>query len=374
MFKKNQKHLQLPLTSHVDDLPEPLRIRLEHSWAAVFYRELFCKLNEGPFAVLYARDPSRPNIPVNVLVGLEWLKAGNGWTDEELYDAYGYDVQVRYALGYRQLGEGYFDLRTLYYFRARLSAYMQQEGINLLDQAFEQVTDAQIEAFRVKTGKQRMDSTLVASNIRQMGRVQLLVEVLQRVYRMLEDADQSRYAEAFGPYLQGHAGQYVYRLKREDVPSRLQQIGELMARLVEELRPQYAQQAVYSVLVRVLADHFSLQERGVHPKADADLSATSLQSPDDLDATYRVKAGKGYQGYAANVSETCDPENPLQLITKVQTAPNHTDDSQFLAEALPNLKQRTQVMTIYSDGGHGGPQADAVLHQQQVEHIHTAIR
>lgn len=38
--------------------------------------------------------PSRPNIPVNVLVGLEYLKAGNGWTDEEMYDAFTYDVQV----------------------------------------------------------------------------------------------------------------------------------------------------------------------------------------------------------------------------------------------------------------------------------------
>ena len=36
---------------------------------------------------------------------------------------------------------------------------MQESGINLLDQAFEQVTDAQIHAFALKTGKQRMDST-----------------------------------------------------------------------------------------------------------------------------------------------------------------------------------------------------------------------
>ncbi|MDD5369768.1 MAG: hypothetical protein PHQ40_11830 [Anaerolineaceae bacterium] len=42
---------------------------------------------------------------------------------------------MRYALGYWQLGEGDFDLRTLYYFRGRLSQYMQQEGQNLLDQA-----------------------------------------------------------------------------------------------------------------------------------------------------------------------------------------------------------------------------------------------
>jgi hypothetical protein len=219
-----------------------------------------------------------------------------------------------------------------------------------------------------------MDSTMVASNIRKMGRVQLLVEVLQRVYRMLDEADQSHYAEAFAPYLQGHAGQYVYRLKREDAPSHLQQIGEWMRQLVEELRPQYAQEAVYQMLVRVLGDHFQLQEKAVSPKAEKDLSATSLQSPDDLEATYREKRGVGYQGYSANVTETCDPDNPLQLVTKVQTAANHTDDSQLLAEALPNLKERTQVETLFTDGGHGGPKADKVLQEQQVEHIQTAIR
>ena len=202
MFKKNHRHLQLPLTSHVDELPEMLHKRLENSWADTFYREFFCRLNEAPFGVLYVDFPSRPNVPVNVFVGLEFLKAGNGWTDEEMYDAYCYDIQVRYALGYRQLGEGDFDLRTLYYFRERLSRQMQETGINLLDQAFEQVTDQQIAAFRIKTGKQRMDSTMVASNIRQVGRVQLLVEVLQRTQRMLNENDQERYTADFAPYVQ----------------------------------------------------------------------------------------------------------------------------------------------------------------------------
>ncbi|MHC1771421.1 MAG: hypothetical protein AB9907_06705 [Flexilinea sp.] len=117
MYLENKKHLQLPLTSHIDEMPANLRKRLENSWAGMFYREFFMRLIEKPFAVLYADIPSRPNVPVNVLVGLEYLKAGNGWTDEEMYDAYCYDVQVRYALGYRQSGEGYFDIRTVYYFR-----------------------------------------------------------------------------------------------------------------------------------------------------------------------------------------------------------------------------------------------------------------
>jgi len=374
MFKKNQRHLQIPLTSHVDELPEKLRKRLEKSWAGVFYREFFCRLNEAPFEVLYVDFPSRPNVAVNVLVGLEYLKAGNGWTDEEMYDNYCYDMQLRYALGLRQLGEGDFDLRTLYYFRERLSRYMQETGTNLLDQVFEQVTDQQIAAFRLKTGKQRMDSTQVASNIRRMGRVQLLVEVLQRVQRMLNESDQEHYAADFAPYVQGHAGQYVYHMKAEETDTRLQRIGEFMHQLLVELQSVYAAEPVYQVLGRVFGEHFQLEQQGVLTKPNQALSATSLQSPDDLAATFREKSGKGYQGYVANVSETCDPHNPLQLITKVQLASNATDDSQLLAEALPDLKQRTELNTIYTDGGHGGPDSDVVLQEQKVEHIQTAIR
>jgi hypothetical protein len=374
MFKKNRRHLQIPLTSHVDELPEKLRKRLENSWAGVFYREFFCRLKEEPFSVLYAACPSRPNVPLNVLVGLEYLKAGNGWSDEEMYDAFCYDVQVRYALGYRQLGEGDFDLRTLYYFRERLSRYMQESGINLLDQAFEQMTDAQIVAFRLKTGKQRMDSVQVASNIRHMGRVQLLVEVLQRVHRMLNEEAQGGYAEEFAPYLKGHAGQYVYRMKNEETGSHMQQIGALMQRLLVELKVVYAVEPVYQVLERVFGEHFQVEQAAVVAKPNEALSATSLQSPDDLEATYREKRGRGYQGYVSNLSETCEPENPFQLITKVQVAPNNTDDSQLLAEVLPNLKERTDLETIYTDGGYGGPSADVVLQEQHVEHIQTAIR
>ncbi|MDP3184299.1 MAG: transposase, partial [Anaerolineales bacterium] len=346
MFKKNHRHLQIPLTSHVDELPEKLRKRLENSWAGTYYREVFCRLDEKPFEVLYADFPSRPNVPVNVLDGLEFLKAANGWTDEEMYDAFCYDVQVRYALGYRQLGDGDFDLRTLYYFRERLSRHMQETGVNLLDEAFEQVTVAQIAAFQLKTGKQRMDSTQLASNIRQMGRVQLLVEVLQRVQRMLSAADQERYAELFAPYIKGHAGQYVYHMKNEEVGTHLQRIGEDMAYLLSELKAGYASETAYQVLERVFGEHFRVKERKVTVKGAEELSASSLQSPDDLEATYREKSGQGYRGYVANLSETCDPENPsadsdhppLQLITKVQIAPNTTDDSQLLAEALPDLK------------------------------------
>lgn len=374
MFRKNTRHWQIPLTSHVDELPEPLRRRLENSWAGTFYREFFSRLDEGPFAVLYSELISRPNVPVNVLVGLEFLKAANGWTDEEMYDHFCYDIQVRYALGYRQLGEGYFDLRTLYYFRERLTQHMQQTGENLLERAFEQVTGEQVRALSLKTGKQRMDSTLLASNIRQMGRIQLLVTVLQRVWRMLTEEDQQRYAARFEPYTKGHAGQYLYRLKKEEWAEHLQRIGEEMRTLLQELQPAYEEQPTYAVLARVFAEHFRLEKEKLQVKESSELSASSLQSPDDLEATYREKHGKSSRGYVANLTETCDPQNPLQLVTKVQVAPNTTDDSALLAEALPDLKERTGLEELYTDGAYGSAENDVCLAEQGVTLIQSAIR
>jgi hypothetical protein len=133
------------------------------------------------------------------MVGLEALKSGNGWSDAELYEHYCYDLQVRYALGLDRLGDGDFEIRTLYYFRERLSKHYIDQGENLLEKAFEQITDAQIMDLKVRTGMQRMDSTQIASNIVSASRLQLLVAAIQRVERILSEGDKVRLAESFAP-------------------------------------------------------------------------------------------------------------------------------------------------------------------------------
>ena len=73
MFKPNTKHLQPAIITAASELPEKQQKRLKASWADTFYQELFCRLDEEPFSVLYSEKASRPNVPVNVLVGLEAL-------------------------------------------------------------------------------------------------------------------------------------------------------------------------------------------------------------------------------------------------------------------------------------------------------------
>jgi hypothetical protein len=374
MFRKNQRHLQPALMSDLDHLTEKQRQRLDESWAGTFRREVFARLDESPFAALYSDAASRPNIPVNVLVGLETLKAGHGWSDEDLHDAFSFDVQVRYALGYENLGEGEFDLRTVYNFRQRVSAHRQASGENLIERAFAQVTDEQLTAFQLNTGQLRMDSSQIASNIRQACRVQLLVEVLQRIQRMLTPADQARYADAFAPYVKGHASQYVYRLKGEQTAPHLQRIGERMQRLLEELHATYAEDASYQMLERVFGEQFRLSNNGVATIPGTEISASSLRSPDDPEATYRKKGNQSYQGYVTNVTETCAPENPFQLIVHVQTAPNTTEDADLLIAAVPELKARTGVETLYNDAAFCSPAADEVLREHHIEQVPTDLR
>jgi hypothetical protein len=220
-----------------------------------------------------------------------------------------------------------------------------------------------------------MDSTQIASNIREMSRLQLLVEVLQRVHRMLSEEDQERYKENFKPYLKGTSGQYVYRIKGEEVADHLRPIGELMRRLIQELRDDYGQEPTYQMLVRVFQEHFILDdEDDIRPRKGKELSAGSLQSPDDWEATYRRKRNEDYQGYVANLTETCDPKNKFQLINKVQVEPNNTEDADMLEQVLPDLKERTGVDQIHTDGGYGSSDVDKAMRKANVEQIQTAIR
>jgi len=107
-----------------------------------------------------------------------------------------------------------------------------------------------------------------------------------------------------------------------------------MQRLLIELQPLYATEPVYQVLERVFGEHFRLEQQNVVTIPNRDLSGTSLQSPDDLEAT-TGKTGQRLPWLCCQPERTCDPENPLQLITKVQVASNATDDSHCWPKRYP---------------------------------------
>ena len=374
MFQTNTKHQQRKMFTAVDQLPATARKLLEVSWAQTFYDEYFCKLEEEVFSVLYSNKKSRPNTPANILVGFETLKSGFGWSDEELYNHFLFDLQVRYALGLQDFDEEYFDLRTIYYFRGALCEYERKHGVNLIQKATEKITDKQIEKFNIKTGLQRMDSTQIQSNIQNMSRIQLLVEIIHRLHRILNTEDIRKYSERFSNYIKEDALHYCYRLKRDEAKTRLEEIGEDLAFFVSEFETKYKTSPAYKNLVRVFTEHYRFEEEKIVVKKGTELKGSNLQSPDDTIATYRKKNGEGAKGYVANITETCDPENDLQLITTTNLEPNTTDDQKLMADDLDNLEKRTGIEEIVTDAGYIGPTGSEAIEKHGIKHSVTALR
>lgn len=373
MYKKNRRIQQPFLLSDINDLPERSLKYLHQSWAETFRKEVFLRIPEDSFQVLYDPGPSRPNVPVNILVGLEILKEGRGWSDEEMYDHFLFDLQVRYALGCDRFGEGDFDLRTTYYFRRRVSEYALRTGKNLFADVFQSVTDEQIQKYKLNTKLQRMDSTQILSNIADLSRLELLVIALQRLYRILSPADQVQYQDFFHPYLQETAGQYTYRIHgKEAVWRHIGQLGRVLADLLEKLK-SYHEEPVYQTVERFFEENFKWVESQVKAKSNAEIAPGCLQSFDDLEATYRVKCHRSYKGYVANITETCAPDNPLQLITDVQVEPNRVSDVSLLQKALSGLQERTDLETLVTDGGYVSPDVDMKLMKSGIEQITTGL-
>ena len=72
-FVKND-YEQLTLNDPVFGLTKREKRFLDSSWATQFADEIFPKIDEAPFSVLYSDKASRPNTPVNVIVGALLLK------------------------------------------------------------------------------------------------------------------------------------------------------------------------------------------------------------------------------------------------------------------------------------------------------------
>ena len=375
MFRKNESHLQPPLFSEVQSLPKKVRQRLEASWAGVFYQECFSRINEETLAVLYADEASRPNVPVNVLAGLECLKAGFGWSDEEMYDNFLYNIQVRYGLGLHELNSGHFELRTIYNFRRRLVQYRQEKGIDLMVNLFAQMTKEQIAAFKVRTGMQRMDSSQISSDMADISRLQLVVEGLVRLSELLDESQRAEFSQQLAPYLKYKPQQFAYHIKGQtQTQEQLQAVGTLLAQLLVALADKVSQEDTYQLVTRLFEDNYQGTMEAVVVKANDEIASGALQSLSDREATFRRKGGEGYKGYVYNISQTCDPANELQLITHIQTAPNNVDDANLLIEALPTLTEQTEIETLYSDGGFGSPDADQALQNHGVDLHQTALR
>ncbi len=302
VFRKNKDHLQVSMYGLDVLLSKGVKNMLQKSWAPAFREHIFLKINEQRFAVLYSDTASRPNFPVNVWVSLEMLKELFDLTDEELLEQFHFNYLFAHALGLEGLGELSVCRRTLNYIRNRLLEYEEETERNLLEEEFQALADDAAACFGVNTKLQRMDSSLVGSFIKKMTKLELLVKVLQNLYRDLPATEQNRCQTRLGEYVESEADHITYRLKREQVEEHLKKVGELLFDLHEAYKDDDRINGLksYRHVGRVLMEQYDIKADGdtteIEPKANKDINSGSLQNPADDEATYRKKGKKESKG------------------------------------------------------------------------------
>ena len=109
-------------------LSERDRRNLEDSWAGYFAQNVFPRIDERRFAVLFSEKSPSPNAPINVLVAAMILEELFNLGDEEIVETAAYDVRFQTALHTTSSIEQPFSARSLVRLRGRCRVYEEEYG------------------------------------------------------------------------------------------------------------------------------------------------------------------------------------------------------------------------------------------------------
>jgi hypothetical protein len=375
MFRENSSHIQENLFGTTSHLSKQQQKRLEKSREYFIYDNFFSQIDESIFSPLYFENNGRPNAAVNSLVTAAMMQSHNGWSVEYLIDQINFNILTRTAVGLKSIDGTPFCEATYYNFQNRLQSHFEKTGENLIDIQFEKLTKKQIETLELKTDIQRTDSFQLLTNIKNRSRVELLVEVLIRLFRSLEVPLQEQFCEHLKPYLNENSEHFVYHLEKGELPHELLTLGEVYHTLYTALKPLVSETNEFKTFARVYSEQFKIAEKKVVVKLPKDVGSNSLQSPDDLDATFRTKRDQFYKGYVATLTETASPDNAINLVTEINVAPNNVDDSTILEDHIEKMKAFTpDLEELHVDGGYGSEGVDTKSVENNITIIQTAVK
>ena len=375
MFRNNVDHLQTGIFYNFPFKMAEFIKSIEDTKEYFFYENIFCKIDESIFAELYCDNNGCPNAPINVMVSALFLKEKRNWSYSEMFRLIKYDLSIRAALGIFTYYGMPFSESTIFNFQNLINAYREETGVNLFEKVFDKLTLSQVEKYKVKTNIVRTDSFMVDSNIRKYGRLQLLIEILKRLYRILSRKDKKKLLEYFSAYLESTSERYLYDLKSSDLPHELDKIASVYFFLKTNLSASYKSRKEYQNFTRIFTEHFVIEAKDIKLREQSELDSNILQSPDDEDATFRTKRKKSYRGQSGNIIETISPENELNLVLDIALVANNVDDSTILNDRLDIIKEKAEdIDEVHQDGAYGSKDNDKKMKELGITAVQTAVR
>ena len=328
---------------------------LEKSWAKVFAEKIFPSIREEDFSVLYSTKASRPNTPVNVIVGALILKEVLGITDDEVVEGLMFDIRYQYALHTTSFEEQPLSDRTLSRFRARCLAYETETGIDLIHKCITSLAAEIADFMGISPNLKRMDSLMIAANIRKLSLLELFYTCVANLAKIMH-ARGMVLPQKMEHYLEkDDANKVIYHNRHQDVYERVSIVIRDGEDLLQLCRGDFDDTSEYQLLIRLFKEQTTFDDgdhkRRLRKKDEMKNQSTFLRNPSDPEATFRIK-GTGHIGYVGNIVESVGSNG--SVITDYAYEQNTYSDAQFFRDYVETQSVPDGENLVVADGAYGG--------------------
>jgi hypothetical protein len=372
-FRENTSQ-QMSITDKYSVLTDRERKALENSWARIFADEVFPAIDEKRFSVLYSDKDSRPNTPVNIIIGSLIIKELFDYSDDEIVEGLMLDSRLQYALHTTSYEEQPLSDKTLSRFRKRCYDYETLHNTDLYRDCVKDLSGKIAKMMKLNGKIKRMDSMMIESNIRSLSRMELIYTCISKMVTYLAKQRPEVIPESLKPYADPNNFNRVFHHQRSTcMEEKIQKLLADSDALLEICNADYENITEYELFVRCLSGQTVVEQenRRLRAKEDGTMHSSSLQNPSDPDATYRNKSGKSYRGYTANIEETVGEAG--SVVTDYRYEPNTYSDSQFLQDSMAEIAEQEEESVLITDGGYGGGSNTELAREKNVRLITTAL-
>lgn len=372
-FRKNESQ-QLSMFDAFHALTPREQKALEKSWAKVFADEIFPYIDEDRFSVLYSDKASRPNTPVNVIIGALILKELHDLSDDEVVENILLDPRYQYALHTTSFDEQPISDKTLTRFRIRCYDYELLHGIDLYHDCVTDLAAKSAKLMKIDGRIRRIDSLMVEANIRKLSRMELIYRCIAKLVVYIHKEGKDQLIEGLEHYYDPNDfNAVIYHSRSSETDDRLAILLTDADKLLKTCGSQFENITEYQLFVRCLAEQTVVENgtRRLKTKEDGSMSSDMMQNPSDPEATYREKAGKQHRGYVANVIESVGENG--SIVTDYQYETNNTSDSQMLKDKLNQMEPQKEATVFVADGAYAGEDNTSLAAEKNVTLITTDL-
>ena len=372
-FRQNQSQ-QISFSDSFQALTEREKKALEKSWAKVFADDIFPNINEKPFSVLYSDRDSRPNTPVNIIIGAMIIKEMFGISDDEVVENLMLDHRYQYALHTTSFEEQPLSDKTLSRFRVRCYDYETVHGVDLYHDCIKELSGAIAKIMNIDGRIRRMDSTMIEANIRKLSRMELIYTCIAKLVKYLDKEKVLFDHDRFDHYLDpDDYNRVIYHSRSEDADERMLKLLQDADALLELCNGSYMDVTEYQLFARCMSEQTVVDNttRRLRTKEDGGMDSSLMQNPADSEATFRSKAGKEHRGYVANIEESVAATG--SVVTDYQFEKNNVSDSAMLKEYLESIESVNENVLLAVDGAYAGTDNIELAAGKNIELVPTEL-